>query len=336
MRMHLVLGVALGALVALATSACSTVPDLVFDDGDGGADGGPCVKTGPEICDDGIDNDCNGKTDCADDACQQRYRCVDRAPDDWQLTALAQGGRPTCPDGFGDSSDVRAVRGSSGAPTCGCDCGGASACSPNGIVAGIDNSPGCGGTSQTFDASTDCQRLNGLQISGNAFVKATAGTATSCRSTANGTVAEVRDGRTCAVRRAGGGCGASQVCVPRTTSGYSVCIAKGGSQTCPGAFPTSISAGSNVQQDSRACSSCTCTAAPCTGEVKLYDNRDCSSGEKLTLAASAPPGNCDRVSNGSFQARGYTATIAGGCVMAAAGKGSGTLTLADERTICCK
>lgn len=321
-----------------ACGACSAVPELTFDLADGGVDAGPCVKSGAEVCDDGIDNDCNGKTDCADDACQQRYRCVDRAPDDWQLTALVQGGRPDCPDGFGDSSDVRAVRGSTGAPTCGCDCSGASACSPSGIVAGIDNDPGCSATNQTFAATSDCQRLNGngVQISDNAFVRATAGSAASCRSSANGTVPEVRDSRTCAVRNAGGGCGAGQVCVPRTSNGYAVCIAKGGSQACPGAFPASIRAGSNVQQDSRSCAACTCAALPCSGEVKLYDNRDCSDGAKLTLTASAPPGSCARVSNGSFQARGYTATIAGGCVMASAGKGSGTLTLADERTICCK
>ena len=288
----------------LATSgplACSSVPDLVFAGADGGVDAGPCVKSGAELCDDGIDNDCNGKTDCADDACQQRYRCVDRAPDDWQLTALVQGARPDCPDGFGEGNDVRAVRGGSG-------------------------------------ATTDCQRLSGLQIGDNAFVRATAGSAGSCRGSANGTVPDVRDSRTCAVRKAGGGCGASQVCVPRTDNGYAVCIAKDGDHSCPGAFPTSIHAGSNVQQDSRACSPCTCTcaAAPCTGEVKLYDNRDCSDGEKLRIAAGAPPGNCGRASNGSFQARSYTATVAGGCVMAAAGKESGTISLADERTVCCK
>ena len=77
------------AVVAFTVVACSSLPELTFDDGDaggseggggeggGGGDGGVdakpdtagCVKTGAEICDDGIDNDCNGTADCADPAC---------------------------------------------------------------------------------------------------------------------------------------------------------------------------------------------------------------------------------------------------------------------------
>jgi len=318
-----------------ASAACSAVPDLTFADSDGG-DAGPCVKTGAEVCDDGIDNDCNGKTDCADDACQARYRCVDRAPDDWQLTAFAQSSRPDCPDGFGDRTDVRAVRAGSGG--CACDCGGASACDPNAIVAGIGDDPSCAVITKTFDARSECQRLDGagLQVSGNAFVKATAGTAASCKGSANGSVAEVADARTCAVRRTGGGCDGGKVCARRTSDGYSVCVAKDGNQSCPVNFPTSVRAGTNVQQDSRSCGACTCMTAPCTGEVKVYDNRDCKDGEKLKLSARAQSGTCTRGSNGPFQARGYTATVEGGCVMGAAGAASGTLSFENERTICCK
>src|SRR5690349_16758394 len=125
-------------LVLVVCGACSSVPDLNFADDAGrteggpGTSGGPCVKTGNEICDDGIDNDCNGDIDCADDACDSRYTCVDRAPDDWQLTALVEGSRPGCPTGFGDGKDVRTVTGSTGTPACGCDCGGGAACAPAG------------------------------------------------------------------------------------------------------------------------------------------------------------------------------------------------------------
>ncbi|HSO40011.1 MAG TPA: hypothetical protein VLT33_46105 [Labilithrix sp.] len=328
--------VVLLAVFAVAVAACSSLPDLKFDDADGGPVG-PCVKTGSEICDDGIDNDCNGKTDCADDACGQRFRCVDAAPADWQLTALAEGSRPGCPAGFGDAADVSAVRASSGAPTCGCDCGGASACMPTGIAVGIDNDPSCSATNETLAPRSDCGRLqgNGFSVDANAFAKVTAGSAASCRPTGNGTVPALKDSRTCAVPKVGGGCGGGQVCAPRTSNGYAMCIAKSGSTTCPGSFPTSLHAGTNPR-DTRSCTGCTCTTAPCTGEVKLYDSRDCNGGEKLTLTASGPPGACARVTNGSFQARSYTATASGGCVMAAPGKANGALDFDAERTICCK
>src|SRR5206468_899250 len=41
----------------------------------GGAGGGAaCVPSGPELCGDGIDNDCNGSADCADPVCLNQ-RC---------------------------------------------------------------------------------------------------------------------------------------------------------------------------------------------------------------------------------------------------------------------
>ena len=49
------------------TNICSfTFPDC----------GQPCVADGPEVCDDGIDNDCNGDFDCADAACGADEACA--------------------------------------------------------------------------------------------------------------------------------------------------------------------------------------------------------------------------------------------------------------------
>jgi hypothetical protein len=331
-------------LSAVIAVACSAVPELRFDPdgggspgGDGGTSGGPCVNTGPEVCDDGIDNDCDGRIDCADGACGPRYTCADRAPDDWQVIALAEGSRPGCPAGFGESKDVRTVTGNTGPAVCGCACGGGTACAAAGIAVGFDNDVGCDATNQTFAVRSQCERLqgNGFSIGTNTFARAVMGNAGACPANPQGTLPPVRDSRTCALPKVGGGCGSAQVCVPRTSNVYAVCVTKPGSVACPGAFPSTRHAGTGAT-DTRSCSGCTCTAGPCTGEVKLYDNRDCNDGVKLTLNAVAPPVTCAQRTNGSFQARGYTSTVAGGCVTATPAQGSGTLTLAGETTICCR
>ena len=157
--------IAVGVLVA-GTGACGSLPDLHFVDGteggpgeggppgeggseggsDGGSDGpvGPCTKTGPEICDDGIDNDCNGQTDCADPACSA-FACVPAPPDGWSLVALALTAPPACPTGF-TSTDVRVLAGSD---TTGCPCtctstGGTSCttCAPSASITKTDPTDG--------------------------------------------------------------------------------------------------------------------------------------------------------------------------------------------------
>ena len=125
----------LGSLVSLSaivsTGACGSVPDLRFDDGDAGnisaGEGGVdarrdvdpnCKKTGPEICDDGIDNDCNGDVDCQDSACGG-FSCQD-APAGWTAVGFAAAERPSCPSGESES-DLKVVSGD-GSATCACSC----------------------------------------------------------------------------------------------------------------------------------------------------------------------------------------------------------------------
>src|SRR5688500_13229795 len=46
------------------------------DGASGGVDAPPaCTPSGPEVCEDGVDNDCNGQKDCEDTACGQ-YACT--------------------------------------------------------------------------------------------------------------------------------------------------------------------------------------------------------------------------------------------------------------------
>ncbi len=102
------------------------VPDTGAHDAgmhDTGVDtGGPDACDSVEICNNGIDDDCNGLVDCADPACTAGWTCTAApVPSGWSVVSYAQSSRPACPAGYGTPADV--VEGPIGAPaTCGCTC----------------------------------------------------------------------------------------------------------------------------------------------------------------------------------------------------------------------
>src|SRR5262249_56746911 len=60
-----------------------------------------------ENCLDGVDNDCNGLTDCADPACTAGYRCVAAPPPAWSGFALYADRRTAgCPSSFPNATDT--------------------------------------------------------------------------------------------------------------------------------------------------------------------------------------------------------------------------------------
>lgn len=333
--------------MSVAVAACGSVPDITFGVPDGGTSGssgasgsssGPCVPSGPEICDDGIDNDCNGQTDCADAACQSGFTCVDGAPDEtWQLAALADGARPSCPSGYGAGKDVRTVLGTAAdTSTCACDCGGTTACAGAGVDAAFGADNNCSGPTQKFLVRA-CEPLppGAAIIGNNTFAKATTGTSLQCNANPLSAPTPLKDGRLCAAPpRVGGGCKSSQVCVPRTNNGYALCITKPGISACRGSYSVPRRAGSNAN-DTRGCSGCTCASSPCTAQVALYDNKDCDNAPRLTLETSPLPGACTPKANGGFVARAYTTTVSGGCTVSTPPQPTGSLSFGDERTICC-
>jgi hypothetical protein len=65
--------------------------DAGYDAGDPAA----CVPTGEELCDNGVDDDCNGAVDCGDDACTEITRCV---PDALAYALVDEGAE--CPAGY--------------------------------------------------------------------------------------------------------------------------------------------------------------------------------------------------------------------------------------------
>jgi len=322
----LAVGAALGV-------GCGSVPDIRFDDdlvdasSDGPAPG--CTPSGRETCDDGIDNDCNGKTDCADPACDAGFTCAPAPPADWRVVAYAEGRAAACPGGYGAPQDLRAVAGELAA-SCTCTCTAATACTAGPIALSHGGDGACsGGASENLAPTNACAKLrgNGFNVSGG--LRTTLPGPGTCTPAPPSTGAPVKDARACAPpARVGGGCGAGQVCVPRPTSGYQACVAKPGGSACPTGFATVVHAGANAT-DTRACGACTCTTSPCTAQVALYAANNCP-GAGEAIAAST----CASVA-ASFNARYYKATVAGGCGVASQPTATGNVALTDEQTICC-
>jgi hypothetical protein len=344
--------------------ACASVPEITFTDADAAtlaAEAGSAMDTGvvgdgavvtpdgnviactkTEICDDGIDNDCNGMTDCADPMCSS-FACVDAPPTGWALVALAETTQPACPTGYTASTDLKVVSGAV-AHTCSCSCaatGGTSCTSASVAVATSGENTCMADTSTNINnnVGATCTALAAdLDIPmGTDFAKlATPGGPTSCNNTPTLTKLNPTDGRACTPpMRGGSGCAAStQTCLLKP-AGFTMCVSKAGNQACPAGFTKQRHAGS-AATDSRMCSACTCNNAPCASDVVLWSNGACNA--KMAHLTTANNTSCSAPLAGSdmnFTAKYYKSTTTGGCSVGTAPTPQGMLTFTDERTICC-
>ena len=291
-----------------------------------------CVPTGPEVCTDGIDNDCNGLIDCADPACAA-YTCV-AAISSWNIVAFGASTRSACPTGYGPASDLL-VDPSLAAYACSCKCS-------------LATSPSClSGELSVYDGVTCTALIGTTPANDGGCVVRTLSAAEhllqppppvggSCTSLGVATPPPAGSaGETCALSgRAGGGCAAGKVCVPAPATPFLTCIAQPGSVSCPAGYPIAHATGAALT-DTRACSACGACGAPtatCTSPLMTcYSTATCT-GEVGTL-----PGNgmCDPT---SFQALSYeySATVTGAtCAALAPGQPTGSATLTTPSTVCC-
>lgn len=293
--------------------------------GDAGEANASCKPTGAEVCDDGIDNDCNGQVDCADAACTAGFECQDLPPAGWVPVLLAESARPSCPAGH-TPTDVRVLQGD-GAIACACTCGGG--CDAT-ITLTASSELGCTAapTTVTFQANTTKCTSQSFDLPGG-FSNATAGSAT-CAAMDTPTKSDLTNGRTCTPpERAGGGCQNAQRCLPKTT-GFASCIAKAGKSTCPATAFTKQRRSGTTANDERACTGCSCSSTPCDVELELWTHPVCqgSAGIKITSTCAA---------NGTLDnAKAYMSKVTGGCTQATPSTPLGAIVFENEQTLCCK
>lgn len=251
----------------------------------------PCASP-DEICDDGIDNNCNGKIDCEDDSCTGAagYACSPAAPAGWTVVGFKPDAAAQCPTGFENPAKVTTKPTATGS-FCSCDCGAAAAdiCT-KGVLSVQFGHFNCMGDQFPFDTAGGCEPIgkaigfdSGMDDWDDAKATGPGLSNTACTATPSAPppLAPATEGISCAPSSTGGkGCGSASACLPKTEEG-SWCIQQAGDVSCPDTTFTKkkVVYDKSDITDKRTCGSCTCTAnaTKCiNGKFTSFDNAQCS------------------------------------------------------------
>jgi hypothetical protein len=297
-------------------------------------------------------------------SCPTGSQCVDPVPTGWsgplilsdQTSGPPAPTAPACPSSY--STDAYDGNGTLSAPaaTCGCSCGtltSAGSCNsttPLGVE--LFTSTDCSGTAcdsaalpyspTGFCVGTGCSGVMSARVQ-----QATPenGTCTAAPSQTIPPWAWSETARACQPASVGGGCSASQVCVPTPPSPFQaqLCILQSGDVACPAGSTYSVKHtfyGSTM--DSRACSMCSCgeaTGGTCSGGTVIVASEDTGSQCGGMTSNIPTDGNCYPVSIGNgnaFAEATAVATASGGTCAPMGGTATGAVTPAEPTTICCQ
>jgi len=335
---------------------------------DAGDDAGPPIDTGTdtcasnvEICNNGIDDNCNGLIDCADPACgPASWTCTHQVvPAGWTVVEYASGATPptTCGGGYTAGSSVYEGPFPNAMCTCACNVTTSGSCENGSFEYALSDQNGNCTVTGVPDPDTagngSCQAIGGAGYPTTSSTKEKiapiAYTPGACTASANTTKPPIpENGHVCAeTTSAGAGCANSGACVPAVQAGYSLCIQSpsGSAPACPTGFTNVHDVGTGFT-DTRGCSSCNCTGptAECANPmVTLFTDPNGTCGDGGTGTVKADNG-CDAINlgpgttaNPTFHGYEYSATVTG---EACGGSGSATpnggVTLTGAGTICCQ
>jgi hypothetical protein len=321
-----------------------------------------CIATGPEICTNGIDDNCDGKIDCADPACSG-YKCAAAVPSGGWIgpvllwTGLATAARPACPTGYTTALDANT--GPTGtADTCGCSCAASGqVCSVTGNFHGdqMCNTTGCATGAPasngacTAAPATGCGSGGSFEVGLGAAQRPTGGRCTpQMAPTVVPPIGWTTSARICSLTvpvDVPGGCGASsEWCVPGsgTASGFvaTPCVYQSGDIACPAAYTNDRTVVFSAENDGRTCAGCTCTSsAPaggaCTGTISIFPGAGCTGNvDVYTLGTRCLAYNDQAPINPMSVQANYTVTP-GTCAVATQATPTGSVTPTGPTTVCC-
>jgi hypothetical protein len=227
-----------------------------------------CVPTA-EICANGVDDDCDGLTDCADPECSTPtsvVACIASAPPGWTLTTVVPDAAAVCPAGFASAVHVAAAPTSASA-ACDCSCGAAASnpCTQGQLT--IKSGSGCTLETITSTVTGGCDAFGVTLVGPHKSLNASPLKAVSvaCAVTVNKPASVPSSVETIcgAPASSGGGCAGGQTCFPKVAPGE-LCIQASGDMACPPGSPFTarqvVGAPGDVI-DQRTCGACTCTSS---------------------------------------------------------------------------
>ncbi len=325
-----------------------------------------CPGGATELCNNGVDDNCDGLADCADPQCTGGgYQCAALPPSGWLGPVSFWNGPngtapPACPTNF--QTPTPYLTGLSFNPavcTCGCVVGGTTICSGGDAVKFIGGND-CGEITPPQTVGTACTQVSiplsqfgHFPVSGVGLQNAS-GTACSNVGTAAGGGAPTisTKGQLCnwGLQLDHAGCSATQQCVAGIPTNQLLCVYQAGTvATCPAGYntsgPFSYFTGTT---DDRRCPACACTtdtpqSASCNTNFTVFQHADCTGASEFF---NTSPASC--VSTG-FNGLNFTpdapasAAITGTTVFDglctttnANPPGTGAVNPTGQITICCR
>lgn len=279
----------------------------------------PCIPSGPESCSDGIDNDCNGFTDCEDPACGG-VACS--PPLGWSFVYLDLADTGKCPPNFGQMNRIDFID-IAASQQCTCNC--APACTVARTFTGFTCN--LGPQDVVLDAGCNTAPPVGANLRFTATPNGACGPGTP-RAESNGS----DHTSMCRTSLMDASCQAGQCTVGPTPA----CVTDFTEAACPPGFPVRYLTTPNQRGllDTRVCPACSCgPTGACAGSMLLYSENQCASG----ALATPLNGNCTAGPDGGFFS--YRANLTdNGCAPLDAGKtieGGLTFDNVAVAAVCC-
>ena len=355
------------AFALLAWCGCNAlwgVDGLDFGAGAGGGEatatatgtGGAATSTtssgtaGGEDCQNGIDDDGDGRIDCADEDCKTAgFSCAPKPPAGWEGPIRVEQGpgvASLCANPWGIE---HAVGGLSASKPIGGTCPACSCAAPSGTQCGLDivqyNDVNCNGSTEntTFVASGTCvnvgnQNFGPKSVKPSSAMKIVAGT---CAPMSSGTKQLPAAGwdvaaRLCRPTVIGSGCDGEQQCAPPGAGGK-LCVAKAGTNECPPGYPKRTIVFETLA-DGRSCSACTCSkpsGGTCTGaEITTEAASGCGPGGTTLKGACVNLELHPMYGTHALDSFAPGGAIGGACA-ASGGNVTGTVAGESPISVCC-